>query len=427
MSTASIIAEPSKRLRAAPAKGSKPRVVRDGGDYGAGVIYGASFVAEGEALGHRLWLDTQFVKSVNDAVNASGERGKKMRFTHPSLSGDGMGSFLGRGKNSRIEDGKAIGDIHFSKSSHKTPDGDLATYVMDMADEDPDAFGVSIVFSSDIGAEDRFVADNTDKDGNFKSPDKDNAKQYRHARLARLHAADVVDDPAANPDGLFRREQLIADEADRLCAFALGISDERPQLRNLSVDPDRTAAFVARFLDSHGLELKERTMSDPKKDAAPAPITQESLDATLKTFGEGLLAKVDEKVASLATKPKEGDEPTPEDLRKEGAKRASEIMAFAATSGLNDHAKIAQEAIDAGQSVEAFKAGLADRLIAQNKLSKDDGNGDGADKDPHAAFRAEFRANQQQFANLGIDDEDAYVRSRCRDEGLPVPAIKKAG
>lgn len=167
---------------------------------------------------------------------------------------------------------------------------------------------------------------------------------------------------------------------------------------------------------------------------APQGISQEQFDAGLKSafasFGEeittAIMAKVDEKF-SAKTQQEEGDEPTADDLRKEGAKRASEIMAFAATAGLNDHVKVAQEAIDANQSVESFKASIADRLIAQNKLSKDGDAGDGEDADPLAKFRAEFKADRVQLANLGIDDEDAYVRSRCRDEGLPVPAIKKAG
>lgn len=424
MTPQEAIAQRPRFMRAAPTRGAQPKVDRTGGDNGAGLIRGVAIATEGEALGHRMWLDRSFIENVHERLKATGTTGLKVRFTHPGLSSDGMGSFLGRAKGGETRDGITYADLHFAKSAHKAPDGDLAEYVMNLAEEDPEAFGTSIVFEADYGAEEKFVSENKDKDGRFKSPDPNNSKNYPHARLSKLRAADVVDEPAANPGGLFHRGQEIADEADKLLSFSLGLSGDRPELCHLSVDPDRTAAFVARFLDSHGLELKERTMSDPKKDAAPAPITQESLDATLKTFGEGLLAKVDEKVASLATKPKEGDEPTPEDLRKEGAKRASEIMAFAATSGLNDHAKIAQEAIDAGQSVEAFKAGLADRLIAQNKLSKD--GDEGESDDPHAKFRAEFKAGGAAFAALGIVDEELYVRSRCRDEGLPVPAIKKA-
>lgn len=419
MSVATIINEAPKRFRAAPSRGAKPRVDRTGGDYGAGVIYGVSFVSEGEALGHRMWLDTAFVASVNEEINASGQRGKKMRFTHPSLSGDGMGSFLGRGKNSRIEGGKAVADLHFSKSSHKTPDGDLATYVMDMAEEDPDAFGVSIVFSSDLGAEDRFVATNSDEDGNFRSPDKRNSKNYRHARLARLHAADVVDDPAANPDGLFRRDQSIAEEADKLCSFALGLSDERPELAHLSVDPDRTAAFVARFLESHDLELKGKTMSEENKGAAPAALSQEALDAVVNPL-KAKIEELESKLSAAPTPPSDG-EPTQAEIEARGAKRASDIFDFAATSGLADHAKLAKEAIDKGLSLESFKASLTDRLIAKNGLTEDGGQ---PDADPYAKFRAEYNADRALFTANGVKDVEAYIRTRCRDEGIEPPPAK---
>lgn len=160
-------------------------------------------------------------------------------------------------------------------------------------------------------------------------------------------------------------------------------------------------------------------------------MTKEQFDAGLESLGKSLaesitasvLATVEEKFAAIT--PKESDEPTADELRAEGAKRASSIMTYAALSGLNDHAKLAQDAIDANQTVETFKASLADRLINQNKLSK--GSVDGDDpSDPHAKFRAEFKAGRESFASLGIVDEELYVRSRCRDEGLDVPEIKKA-
>lgn len=420
-----LIATRPRYFRAPVVKDQQPLVERDGGDAGAGLIRNASIVTVGEALGHRQWLDEVFVKSVHLAVNKAGARGIKMRFTHPSLSGDGMASFLGRAKRSKFENGQSRVEIHFAASAHKTPDGDLANYVMDRAEEDPESFGVSIVFEPDYGAEDKFVANHEDENGQFTSPDPDNTKNYPHARLAKLRAADVVDEPAANPDGLFHRGQEIADEADRLAAFALGISDDKPEILHLGADADRIAAFASRFLQSHGLQIteKEKEMSETKKGDAPQAITQESLDATLAKFGEGLLAKVDEKLAANSSAT--NDDPTdPDELRKQGAKTAGQIMAFAASSGLNDHEKLAQEAIENGTSIESFKASLADRLVAQNSLTKDSGE---QDADQYAAFRAEFRAGRQEFARHGIVDEDAYIRTRCRDEGLPVPAIEKAG
>jgi hypothetical protein len=414
MTTEQIIASKPRFLRATPTRGAKPVVERDGGDNGAGLIRNAAIVTEGEALGHGVWLDRQFVEGVHEQVKATGTKGLKMRFTHPGLSSDGMGSFLGRGKNGVTRDGVTYADIHFAKSAHKTPDGDLASYVMDMAEEDPEAFGTSIVFEPDYGAEEKFISENKDKDGRYRSPDPNNSKNYPHARLAKLRAADVVDEPAANPNGLFRRGQDIADEAEKLCSFALGLTTVRPSLSHLSVDPDRTAAFVARFLDNHNLELKDKQMS------AENTITKEDFEAA-QAASEAKYAALEAKLTALTAAQEDAE--SPEAIEKRGALRASQIMAAAAMSGLSDHAKLASEAIENGLSLESFKASITDRLLATNRLTEDEGQ---QDPDPHAKFRSEFRADKETFAKFGVTDEDAYVRGRCDEEGLPVPVFTKA-
>ena len=113
-----------------------------------------------------------------------------------------MGRHLGRLKDVRVEGEKVIGDLHFAQSAHATPEGDLAEYVMKLAEEDPAAAGLSIVFEHDQEAEQKFM---TKFSGDsFMSPDEDNVRNLPHVRLAKLRAADIVDEPAANPEGLPR-------------------------------------------------------------------------------------------------------------------------------------------------------------------------------------------------------------------------------
>jgi hypothetical protein len=259
----SVFAKPVTKFRAGIVRLSAvPAVDRTGGKFGAGLIRGVSLVTVGEALGHGLWLDAEFVQTVHLAALAQQDIGLKSRFTHPDMSGDGLSHFLGRFRDAQLSaDGRQVlADLHFAKSAHDTPDGDLAAYLMTRAEEDPASFGMSIVFDRDIGEEDRFAALHEDEDGRFLSPDEANQDHLTHARLAKLWTADAVDDPAANPDGLFHRPLTLAIEAT--AAYALGLTAERPASTALDVDPDRLRDFASRFLANRGLRLAKADSSD---------------------------------------------------------------------------------------------------------------------------------------------------------------------
>jgi hypothetical protein len=264
-------------------------IANDEGDFGAGVIRGAAIITRGEALGHGLWCDTVMLQQAADAINDE-PKGAKARFTHPDLSGDGLGKGLGRAKNASPEGDVVRGELHFSRMSHKTPEGDLAAYVMGLATEDPEAFGISIAFEEDFKAEADFLlahgAEWTEDDygrylslEKFKSPDPLNTKNLPHARLASLRAVDVVDDPAANPNGLFHRGDEVARDAEQLLAWTLGLSAEKPQLLSLDINPDRLDGFVQRFMNRHGLTLM--------KDGAPMPAGN-----GLQKFAQGLATQL---------------------------------------------------------------------------------------------------------------------------------------
>ena len=92
-------------------------------------------------------------------LSQSKPKGLKARFTHPTLSDDGLGKMLGRvrdvqtsaiqrvGKNGAQELMIARGDLFFNESAFTGPNGDLATYVMDLVEEDEggDNAGMSLV------------------------------------------------------------------------------------------------------------------------------------------------------------------------------------------------------------------------------------------------------------------------------------------
>lgn len=270
------LSSPPKRLRSRPAKGkglsAALKIEREGGDHGAGIIRGFSVITKGEALGHGFWIDETMLGQVAAGINAA-SAGIKSRFTHPGLSADGLGRHLGRVKNASVVEGSVVADLHFSKTAQATPDGNLAEYCMDLAEEDPSAFGASIVFYEDEDAQDAFEEEHGGED--FASPDPDNKANHQHVRLGKLCAADLVDEPAANPRGLFHRGDEIAAEASEFAAYALGLEGAKRPPAAFGVDPDRAAKFFERFLDERGLKVVKA--SDVPAPAAP-PKGQDFLD-----------------------------------------------------------------------------------------------------------------------------------------------------
>lgn len=296
--TAEALKQAPTRDRSQVKRGFSGQVDPEGGDRGAGIIEGYSVITRGPALGHGLWCDDVFIGQVYEALDAAGDAGVKSRFTHPGLSSDGLGRFLGNTKNPSRHGDQVKGDLHFSTSSHKTPDGDLAEHLMDMAQNDPDKFGSSIVFDHDFEAMDEFMAAHTDGKGNFKSPDPDNVNNLPHCRLKKLRAVDMVDDPAANPGGLFHRNQEVAQEATALMEYALDLDGATPPaVGQFDIDPDRLKSFFTRFLENNGLEITPRkeketeamtketsTPGDNSTQETPAAPTRADFAADLKRY-----------------------------------------------------------------------------------------------------------------------------------------------
>lgn len=323
-------------------------VDRAGGNDKAGIIRGLAVVTRGVAKTHDLWVDSVFLEQTAEAIEKA-RFGAKARFTHPNLSGDGLGKFLGRVQDARIDGDTVRADLHFSRAAHRTPDGDLATYVMDLAESDPRAFGESISFRRDYAAEQDFI-----KQHGKRSPDPDNTEHYRHARLQFLRAVDTVDDPAANPNGLFQSGQEIAADADALLSYSLGLTDEVPELVELGIDPDRGAGFVRRFLDEHGLEVVSKSEPDThKENEMGKPKTEDVMEATDPVVAELNVAKdaLVQELTELKTAPaREIDENKV--LQRGMEEERHRQTALRELAGDDVSAELLAKAIDEGWTVE---------------------------------------------------------------------------
>lgn len=151
------------------------------------VITGFAVVTKGVTHDERGEFDDVALDSVVEFGNQA-KAGIKSRFGHPNMSGTALGTFLGRVKNFRRDENVVRADLHIDPTAHQTPDGDLASYVMNLAESDPEAFGSSMV----IHWEEEFKKEK-DKDGNALPP---------FIRVKKLMSVDIVDDPAAN-NGFF--------------------------------------------------------------------------------------------------------------------------------------------------------------------------------------------------------------------------------
>jgi len=271
-----VLDKPSSYFRGTVAKGivpkDEPAIERDGGKFNAGLIRRVSVITTGEALGHDLWVDQEMLSQVANAINSS-EQGIKARFAHPSLSGDGIGKATAKAFNATVEGDRVLADLHMLETAHRSPDGDLAGYVMDLALEAPEDFGTSIVFKHDYSAEKTFQKNNVGKDGRFVSPDELNVNNYPHARLSVLRAVDVVDTPATNPNGLFHADPFaMLEGGEAILDYAFGLKDEIPDAA-FGIDATRYRGFVARWSASRNVALKGiEEMTEPVKTGETGPV-----------------------------------------------------------------------------------------------------------------------------------------------------------
>ena len=226
------------------------------------VLHGVQITLEGEAKGHGVWLDREFCEAVAAAGNAMGDAGVKVRFGHPAMCSDALGTYLGRAKNFRVVDltrkgaseGDAktagvLADIHIAPESHSAPSGDLGKWVMEAAENSPDTFGQSIVFTyADFVVKD---AEGTRHSYNEECCNEDESKnktskQWKsqsadgkeYAVLGKLLGTDFTDTPAAT-DGVFSAGDLAA-EAEEMLA-------EHPEILSaIEGKPEKVIEFLAR-------------------------------------------------------------------------------------------------------------------------------------------------------------------------------------
>jgi hypothetical protein len=349
---------------------SSPRVDRK-----AKVIFGANLMQLGDINDDRLWTVDEGTLANAKELMSRGNSGAKARFTHPNMSADGMGSFLGRWKDVRVEGEKLVGDLHLAEQAFKSPQGDLGTYVMDMAEEDPDMFGISLATKINDAEMEKLKLEKRSADPEWKG--------RTPLRFRAVHAADVVDEPAATRGGFFSSEvdnrNLPAQATMLLDAY---FSDAEPEVVTARIN-----GFLATYFKAKGHSMSG--VSAPEK---PVETTQIDLAAERKA------------AADLA--------------RQEERERVTRITALCKQAGKED---LAAGFCEKGLSVSEAQGELFNALCKSN-TPVGDGGGSSADQTPdeNAKYKAEFKAGKYSMT------EEQYVSLRRAEDGLEefVPAKK---
>ena len=327
-------------------------------------------------------FDSQSLQRIVELGNAA-PNGLKSRFTHPDLSNDGLGKFLGRATNFRQEGDKVRADLQLDSTSLDTPpEGGrpLGEYVLELAASDPAAFSSSLVLTVD--REFRLNDDGTrqkDEDGNPLPP---------LWRPLELHATDVVDTGDAVND--FLSTNSFPDDVVRQASQLID-----RQFSNLSRDvvEARLTSYINRYLDNRfgepEMTEQNQTAQLPKEFADQLAAQGSQLEAQ---------GKVLEQLTTMMTGWREDQQ---KQLERET--RAETIVAKCKMANKPELADafIADEAL----SAEHVTDKLLSMMCEDRGLASD---GERGELDGDAKLSREFLENEKIHKKLGVTQE-AYL------------------
>lgn len=318
----------------------------------------------------------------------SGKQGLKVRFTHPNSSNDGLGTYLGRAKEFRLDGDLVRADLHFGKTARKTPrHGDLADYVMSLAEEDPDAFSSSLVLQSDKKYR-------RDEDGDMLRDD--NGEPLPPIWIpTKLHASDVVDTGAAV-------KSFLSTDNAQPAELATEYLDELFSGQDREYCESHLRDFATRYLTNKFGEEEDQ-------------VDTEALRAEFQADTDKLSGSIDSLQNSVSELTKLVKDREERDANERS--RSAEISSLCELAGYSD---LTSEFIDSDKSVEDVRKDLLQRRKEDQKLQSGDGGGG---SDDYSAYRTEFLAHRDLHESLGVT-MDEYIAQRCEEDGKPAPAKK---
>ena len=352
-------------------------------DRNGGIIYGAAMMQAGDLNpgdARPYTVDAETLQQVVSFGNAA-RHGLKARFTHPNMSNDGMGSYLGRWTNFRIDGDTVRADLHIADAAYTSPQGDLGNYVLDLAEQDPEAFGVSMATRFDEQNLAQF------EDLRFRESDAEKRKAMRWPmRFSGMKAGDIVDSPAATRTGLFSLSEV---DLRNLPLQATTLLDAYFSDAPAAAIRERISGFLDRYLASRGDDMPEPTPADTVTTETPAAPAAHA--------------------AELSAAPAISVEHTPtEDLAAAERTRCLQIQALCNLAGVPDKFSLF---VNGNFSVEAAQAALRDLSAQRGSVIQRAAE---PQPDPNAKYKAEFAAHRNSITVT----EEQWIRSRRIDDGL---------
>ncbi|MBL7780681.1 MAG: hypothetical protein JNM22_05640 [Saprospiraceae bacterium] len=233
-------------------------------DVEAGIIRDVVMVQEGEAKGHGVFLEADFIEKITRYDDKYfGKTGLKARFGHPSASSETMGTQLGIFSHFRLRQTgdklEEIADLQLLDSAEVSPTHPgMKSWVLKMAQERPDFIMSSIVFRASAYYQydnrgkkvilDEYFSNYNPQEKVFVEFDDRKGAQHFYTDLVEAGAAtENLFSTQANPDFLVSRAHLFLDDNPDILEFVkkhpekvqgflqrLGISIPQPQQKKMS-------------------------------------------------------------------------------------------------------------------------------------------------------------------------------------------------
>jgi len=261
------------------------------------IIAGAKIVQLGEVSDDRPWSADNVTLSQTIDIGNSFNKGLKARFSHPTAENPGLGRFLGRWKNFRQNGDAVYADLHLSDAAFDAPGlGDVGSYLMAMATDDPESFGVSL--HALINHDETFEADGA-------------------LRFSNIKAADLVDEPALTRGGLFnkadasnKQERAVDMTAEKTPEVTPEVTPEaspkvEPAVFDLEQASENAKPFIEAFGDAGALAFLEgKSLLDCFKE-------DRTRQAEALKASQDRLAEVSKELADLKAFAEDAGEPEP--------------------------------------------------------------------------------------------------------------------